>query len=42
MGQWGQKGAEVGQFDGPTDIAVDARGRIYVVDRGNHRVQIYE
>ena len=28
--------------DDPTDIAVDTRGRIYVVDWANYRVQIYE
>lgn len=31
-----------GQFDGPTDVAVDAAGNVYVVDSGNHRVQKFD
>jgi DNA-binding beta-propeller fold protein YncE len=31
-----------GQFDGPTDIAIDATGNIYVVDSGNHRIQKFD
>ncbi|MCK5397632.1 MAG: DUF835 domain-containing protein [Thermoplasmata archaeon] len=27
---------------GPTDIDVDDQGNIYIVDRGNHRVQIFD
>lgn len=30
-----------GEFDRPTDVAVDGSGRIFVADRGNHRVQIF-
>lgn len=29
-------------FYGPSAIGVDARGRIYVVDRRNHRVQVFD
>jgi hypothetical protein len=37
----GIAGAEDGQFDEPTDIAVnEASGEIYVLDQGNGRVQI--
>ncbi|MCG3178562.1 MAG: hypothetical protein BIFFINMI_00890 [Phycisphaerae bacterium] len=38
--------AELGQdarhFDMPSDVACDARGRVYVADCGNHRVQVFE
>jgi len=28
-----------GQFAGPSDVAVNGSGDVYVVDRGNHRIQ---
>ena len=31
-----------GQFDGPTDVVVDAAGNVYVVDSGNHRIQKFD
>jgi peptidylamidoglycolate lyase len=40
--QWGSKGNGPGQFDLPHGIAVDARGRVYVADRNNARVQVFE
>lgn len=30
------------QFKDPTQIAVDPDGRIYVADRGNHRIQVFD
>lgn len=33
---------EPGEFYAPWDVAVDAAGRIYVADFGNHRVQILD
>jgi DNA-binding beta-propeller fold protein YncE len=39
---WGSKGAEPGQFDTPHAIAVDARGSVYVGDRGNKRIQVFD
>ncbi|MCK4717564.1 MAG: 6-bladed beta-propeller, partial [Thermoplasmata archaeon] len=30
------------RFDGVSDVAVDGEGRIYMVDRGNHRIQIFD
>jgi DNA-binding beta-propeller fold protein YncE len=39
---WGGKGTEPGQFNVPHSIAVDSRDRIYVADRSNNRVQIFD
>jgi len=40
--QWGTKGNGPGQFDLPHGIAVDAKGRVYVADRSNARLQIFD
>jgi peptidylamidoglycolate lyase len=40
--QWGSKGAGPGQFDLPHGVALDEVGRVYVSDRGNSRVQIFD
>jgi DNA-binding beta-propeller fold protein YncE len=32
----------VGQLSFPSDVAVDEKDRIYVVDRGTARVQVFE
>ena len=37
---FGSKGAGPGQFDCPHSIALDSRGRIFVGDRTNNRIQI--
>jgi DNA-binding beta-propeller fold protein YncE/4-amino-4-deoxy-L-arabinose transferase-like glycosyltransferase len=39
VGRWGQGGQGSGQFDRPTDFALDGRGYLYVADTYNHRVQ---
>jgi NHL repeat len=39
---WGQKGSEPGQFNLPHSIIIDARGRVPVADRENHRIQIFD
>lgn len=36
----GGKGAATGRFDTPIGVAVDAKGRVYVADAGNGRVQV--
>ena len=37
----GGQGAESGHFKHPTDVAVDEERRLYVVDFGNRRVQVF-
>ncbi|HEX9668959.1 MAG TPA: phage tail protein [Thermoanaerobaculia bacterium] len=36
---WGGPGSEPGRFDEPWSLAADPEGNVYVVDRGNRRVQ---
>ena len=39
---WGTKGSSAGQFDVPHSIAIDSQGRVFVADRGNARIQIFD
>lgn len=39
---WGERGTAPGQFHTPHSIAVDARGLIYVADRSNRRIQVFD
>lgn len=39
--QWGTRGSGPGQFDLPHGIALDDEGRVFVADRGNARVQVF-
>ncbi len=39
---WGGKGTDPGQFNMPHSIAIDADGHIYVADRSNNRIQIFD
>src|SRR5271170_7378252 len=44
-GKWlmsfGEPGDQPGQFNTPHSIAADAQGNIYVADRGNRRIQVF-
>lgn len=39
---WGSYGDENGQFAGPDGISVSSTSLVYVVDRGNGRVQVFD
>ncbi|HMD96467.1 MAG TPA: peptidyl-alpha-hydroxyglycine alpha-amidating lyase family protein [Terriglobia bacterium] len=39
---WGEPGDGPGQFSTPHSIAVDAQGNVYVADRGNRRIQVFD
>ena len=38
---WGRKGTAAGDFDCPHTLAFDSRGRLFVGDRQNNRIQIF-
>jgi len=40
--QWGQIGTLHGEFRTPHAMAWDAQGRLWVADRGNHRLEIFD
>ena len=40
--QWGKLGAASGDFSQPHAIAMDSQGRLFVADRSNNRVQIFD
>jgi DNA-binding beta-propeller fold protein YncE len=42
VNQWGGKGSGPGQFSEPHSIAMDSRGRLFVGDRENNRIQIFD
>jgi peptidylamidoglycolate lyase len=39
---WGTKGKKTGEFDIPHSLALDEYGRVYVADRENRRIQIFD
>lgn len=40
--EWGQKGTGEGDFDLPHAIRIDSRGLVYVGDRENDRIQVFD
>jgi peptidylamidoglycolate lyase len=42
LSEWGRPGTAPGQFRLPHAIAIDAQGRVYVCDRSNNRVQVFD
>ena len=39
---WGKKGSAPGEFDTPHSLAMDSKGRLFVADRNNNRIQIFD
>src|SRR5688500_15805249 len=42
LGSFGEPGSGPGQFAVPHALAFDSRGRLFVADRGNSRIQIFD
>ncbi|MCH7802020.1 MAG: hypothetical protein IIC24_10840 [Chloroflexi bacterium] len=42
LASWGESGTAPGQFNIVHNIAIDADGWVYVADRENHRVQVFD
>ena len=40
--EWGTRGTGPGEFDQPHALAWDSKGRLFVADRGNNRIQIFD
>jgi len=40
--QWGEEGSLLGQFNEPHTLAFDSRGRLFVGDRINQRIQVFD
>jgi len=39
---WGKRGTGPGEFNTPHSIALDKQGRVYVADRENFRIQVFD
>ena len=39
---WGRKGRGPGEFETPHGLAMDSAGRLFVADRSNNRIQIFD
>jgi sugar lactone lactonase YvrE len=39
---WGQRGTGRSEFNQPHALAMDSQGRLFVGDRGNNRIQIFD
>lgn len=40
--EWGEEGTDYGQFNEPHTLAMDSRGRLFVGDRINQRIQVFD
>lgn len=39
---WGRRGTGPGEFDQPHALALDSRGRLFIGDRSNNRIEIFD
>jgi hypothetical protein len=39
---WGKKGMGPGEFDLPHELDIDSEGRVFVADRQNNRIQVFD
>jgi DNA-binding beta-propeller fold protein YncE len=39
---WGSRGTEPGQFNTPHNLGIDNDGKVYVADRGNARIEVFD
>jgi len=42
VGEWGTLGVKPGEFNLPHAVVVDSKGRVYIADRNNARVQVFD
>lgn len=40
--EWGSRGKGPGQFELPHNVVIDAQGRVYVTDRENRRIEVFD
>ena len=40
--EWGTRGSAPGQLEVPHSLALDSRGRVFVADRWNNRIEIFD
>ena len=40
--QWGRRGTGPGEFGLPHNVVVDSQGRVYVTDRDNQRIEVFD
>jgi DNA-binding beta-propeller fold protein YncE len=40
--EWGKRGDGPGEFRLPHNLVVDAQGRVYVTDRDNQRIEVFD
>jgi len=42
LSQWGRRGKGPGEFELPHNLVIDGAGRVYVTDRDNERIEVFD